>query len=417
LRQKSSTFAQKYNDKGMTRKNILHIGEQTKAVHAGEFPDPVTNASAPNIVMSTTFVVDADTGFSVEGMDENDAWVYTRWGNPTIRQLEDKLAVIENAETAVAFASGMSAIVALLFHLLKSGDHAVISDVAYAALSELTNELIPELNIEITKVDTSDINAVGAAVKANTKLIYVETPCNPILRLTDIAAVATVAHNAGAKLAVDSTFATPMATKPLLLGADFVIHSLTKYLGGHGDALGGVLLGYKHDLIPLRKKTSIRFGGTISPFNAWLIIRGLATLPLRMRVHQENALKIASYLEQNPKIKRVIYPGLPSHPQHELAKQQMNNFSGILTFQLKDNRNIQKIAGKLQIIHYAVSLGHHRSLVFYLDSGDLLKTSFKFATPAQYDSWNAFAGEGIFRFSAGLENAEDLIADLEQALD
>ncbi|MDR1594332.1 MAG: PLP-dependent aspartate aminotransferase family protein [Prevotellaceae bacterium] len=401
----------------MIRKNILHAGEQTKAVHAGEFPDPVTNASAPNIVMSTTFVVEADTGFSVEGMDENDAWVYTRWGNPTIRQLEDKLAVIEGAETAVAFASGMSAIVALLFHLLKSGDHAVISDVAYAALSEITNELIPELGIEITKVDTSDIEAVGAAIKTNTKLIYIETPCNPILRLTDIAAVAAIAHAAGAKLAVDSTFATPIATRPLLLGADFVIHSLTKYLGGHGDALGGVLLGSKHDLVPLRKQTSIRFGGTISPFNAWLIIRGIATLPLRMQVHQENALRIASYLEQNPKIKRVIYPGLASHPQHELAKRQMKNFSGILTFQLNDNRNVRKIAERLQIIHYAVSLGHHRSLVFYLNSKDVLQTSFKFATSGQYDSWNTFAGEGIFRFSAGLENAEDLIADLEQAID
>jgi methionine-gamma-lyase len=400
----------------MTRKNIFYTGEQTKAVHAGEFPDPATKASAPNIVMSTTFVVDANTGFSVEEMDENDAWVYTRWGNPTIWQLENKLAAIEEAETAIAFASGMSAIVALLFYLLKAGDHAVISDVAYAALSEITNELIPELGIEITKVNTSDIEAVEAAIKANTKLIYVETPCNPILRLTDIAAVAAIAHNAGAKLAVDSTFATPMATKPLHLGADFVVHSLTKYLGGHGDALGGVLLGAKHDLVPLRKKTSIRFGGTISPFNAWLIIRGLATLPLRMRVHQENALKIAEYLEHSNKVKRVIYPGLPSHPQYELAKRQMKNFSGILTFQVKDNRNVQKIAERLQIIHYAVSLGHHRSLVFYLNSKDLLQTSFKFASPEQYDSWNAFAGEGIFRLSTGLENAEDLIADLEQAL-
>jgi methionine-gamma-lyase len=400
----------------MVRKNILHAGEQTKAVHAGEFPDPATKASAPNIVMSTTFVVDAGTGFSVEGMDEDDAWIYTRWGNPTVRQLEEKLAVIEEAETAIAFASGMGAIVALLFHLLKPGDHAVVSDVAYAALSEITNEMIPELGIEITKVNTSDVEAVGAAMKANTKLVYVETPCNPILRLTDIAAIAAIAHDAGAKLAVDSTFATPVATRPLQLGADFVIHSLTKYLGGHGDALGGVLLGGKRDLASLRKKTSIRFGGTISPFNAWLIIRGLATLPLRMRVHQENALKIAEYLEQNHKIKRVIYPGLPSHPQYELAKRQMKNFSGILTFQVKDRGDIRKIAGKLQIIHYAVSLGHHRSLVFYLDSGDLLQTSFKFATPGQYDSWNAFAGEGIFRLSAGLENAEDLISDLEQAL-
>jgi methionine-gamma-lyase len=409
------TFVQ--NNEIMIRKDILYVGEQTKAVHAGEFPDPTTNASAPNIVMSTTFVVEADTGFSVEGMDENDAWVYTRWGNPTIRQLENKLAAIEGAETAVAFASGMGAIVALLFHLLKSGDHAIISDVAYAALSEITNELIPELGIEITKVNTSDIEAVGAAVKANTKLIYVETPCNPILRLTDIAAIASIAHNAKAKLAVDSTFATPIATLPLQLGADFVIHSLTKYLGGHGDALGGVILGNKLDLTPLRKKTAIRFGGTISPFNAWLIIRGIATLPIRMKVHQENALKIATYLEQNNNVKRVIYPGLDSHPQHELAKRQMKNFSGILTFQVKDSRKVREIAEKLQIIHYAVSLGHHRSLIFYLNSDDLLQTSFKFESPKQYDSWNDFAGKGIFRLSVGLENAEDLIADLEQALD
>ncbi|MDR1886943.1 MAG: PLP-dependent aspartate aminotransferase family protein [Prevotellaceae bacterium] len=401
----------------MVKKNILHIGEQTKAVHAGERPDSATKASAPNIVMSTTFVVDSETGFSVEGMDENDAWVYTRWGNPTIRQLEEKLAALEEAETAVAFASGMGAIVALLFHLLKSGDHAIISDVAYAALSEITNELIPELGIEITKVNTSDTEAVSAAIRDNTKLIYVETPCNPILRLTDIGAVALIAHKAGAKLAVDSTFATPVATKPLQLGADFVVHSLTKYLGGHGDALGGVLLGNKSELVPLRKKTSIRLGGTISPFNAWLIIRGLATLPLRMRVHQENALKIAAYLEQHPKVGRVIYPGLKSHPQHELAERQMKNFSGIVTFQVKNREDVRKIADKLQIIHYAVSLGHHRSLIFYLNSKDLLQTSFKFAASEQYDSWNAFAGEGIFRLSAGLENAEDLIADLEQALD
>ncbi|MDR2027581.1 MAG: PLP-dependent aspartate aminotransferase family protein [Prevotellaceae bacterium] len=401
----------------MERKKIQYAGEQTKAIHAGEFPDPATKASAPNIVMSTTFVVDADTGFSVEEMDEDSTWVYTRWGNPTVRQLEEKLAAIEEAESAIAFASGMGAVTALLFHLLKAGDHAVISDVAYAALSEITNELIPALGIEITKVNTSDTGAVSAAIRSNTKLIYVETPCNPILRITDIAAVAAIARKAGAKLAVDSTFATPIATKPLQLGADFVIHSLTKYLCGHGDALGGVLLGGKNDLALLRRKTSIRLGGTISPFNAWLIIRGLATLPLRMRVHQENAMQIASYLEQHHEIKRVIYPGLPSHPQYELIKRQMKNFSGIVTFQVKDKRNIKKIAEKLQIIHYAVSLGHHRSLIFYLDSGDLLQTSFKFDDPEQYDSWNDFAGEGIFRLSAGLENAEDLIADLEQALD
>jgi len=401
----------------MSTIDFLHAGEQTKAIHAGETPDPVTKASAPNLVMSTTFLVDADTGFSVEGFEESDTWIYTRWGNPTIHQLEQKLAALEQAETAIAFASGMGAITALLFHLLKAGDHIVISDVTYAALTEMTNELIPELNIEVSKVDTSDLEAIRRAVKQNTKLIYIETPCNPLLRLTDIAAVAAIAHEAGVKLAVDSTFATPISTKPLLLGADFVIHSLTKYLGGHGDALGGAILGSKADLTPQRKKTAIRLGGVISPFNAWLIMRGIATLPIRMRVHEENALKVAHYLEQHPKVKKVIYPGLPSHPQYELAKRQMKNFSGIITFQVENGvEQAKTFVEKLKIIHYAVSLGHHRSLIFYLNSPDLLKSSFKFNTSEQLASWNNFAGEGIFRFSIGLEDADDLIADLEQAL-
>lgn len=396
---------------------LLHAGNQTKAVHAGEFPDPVTGASAPNLSMSTTFVVGADTSFSVESMEEQAPWVYTRWGNPTIHQLEEKLAAIEQSESAVAFASGMGAISALLLHLLKAGDHAVISDVAYAALSEMTNELIPGLGVEITKVNTSDLDALQASVKPNTRLVYIETPCNPLLRLTDIAAAAAIAHGAGAKLAVDSTFATPAATRPLQHGADFVVHSLTKYLGGHGDALGGAVLGYRADLAPLRKKTAIRLGGVLSPFNAWLILRGLATFPIRMRVHQENALKVAACLEQHPGVKRVIYPGLPSHPQHALARRQMDNFSGIVTFQVENGREAARtLAQKLQIVHYAVSLGHHRSLVFYLDSAEVLQTSFRLSTPEQLASWSSFAGEGIFRLSVGLEDADDLVADLEQAL-
>jgi methionine-gamma-lyase len=367
--------------------------------------------------MSTTFVAGPEATFSVEGLDDDTGWFYTRWGNPTIHQLEEKLAALEEAGAAVAFASGMGAISALLLHLLRAGDHAVISDVAYAALSEMTNEMIPGLNIGITKVNASDVEAVKAALRPNTALVYIETPCNPLLRLTDIASVAEAAHSVGAKLAVDSTFATPVATRPLLLGADFVIHSLTKYASGHGDALGGVVLGNKADLAGLRKKTAIRLGGVISPFNAWLIMRGLATLPIRMRVHEDNALKVAAYLERHPKVKRVIYPGLPSHPQYELARRQMKNFSGMIAFQVEDGKEAaRRLAGRLQIIHYAVSLGHHRSLIFYLDSAELLSTSFRFSTPEQLASWNVYAGEGIFRLSVGLEDAEDLIADLERAL-
>ncbi len=394
------------------------IGINTTAIHAGEEPDPVTGASAPNIVMSTTFVADANAGFSVEGLEEDAAWIYTRWGNPTIHQLEVKLAALENGETAIAFASGMAAITALLLHALRSGDHAIISDVAYAALSEMTNEIIPGLSISITKVDTSDLKAIQKAVLPNTRLIYVETPCNPLLRLTDIKAVAAIAHNAGAKLAVDSTFATPIATRPLESGADFVVHSLTKYLGGHGDALGGTIIGSRLELAALRKTTAIRLGGVISPFNAWLIMRGIATFPLRMKIHAENALAVARFLEGHPKVARVIYPGLPSHPQHELAQRQMHNFSGMLTFQVKNGRGAAQIfAEHLQIIHYAVSLGHHRSLIFYLPSDDLLQSSFKFSTPEQLTSWKSFAGEGIFRFSVGLEDIEDIIHDLEHVLE
>lgn len=402
----------------MSRKITFPTGINTTSIHAGEEPDPVTKASAPNIVMSTTFVTEANAGFSAQGIEEDAAWVYTRWGNPTVHQLEVKLAALEHSEAAVAFGSGMAAISTLLLHTLKAGDHAVVSDVAYAALSEMTNETIPGLGIGITKVDTSDLDAVKRAVKKNTKLVYIETPCNPLLRITDIAAVADIAHQAGAKLAVDSTFATPVATRPLELGADFVIHSLTKYLGGHGDALGGAILGSKADLFPLRKSTTIRLGGVLSPFNAWLIIRGIATFPLRMKAHEGNALKVARFLENHPKITQVVYPGLPSHPQHELAKKQMSNFSGMITFRVRDGpAAAQALADNLQVIHYAVSLGHHRSLIFYMPTDALLETTFKLDTPKQRESWDRFAGKGIFRFSVGLEDAEDIIKDLELALE
>jgi len=325
---------------------------------------------------------------------------------------------MEGGESAIAFGSGMAAISALLLHFLRAGDHAVISDVAYAAMAEMTNEMIPKLNISISKVNTSDLSAVQKAIQPNTKLVYIETPCNPILRLTDIAAVAKLAHDNGALLVVDSTFATPMATRPLELGADLVIHSLTKYMGGHGDAIGGAVVGSKELLASMRKSTAIRLGGIISPFNAWLTMRGMATLPIRMKAHADNAVAIAHFLENHPKVLRVIYPGLKSHPQHELAKKQMNNFSGMLTFRVKNGAQAAVVfSEKLQVIHYAVSLGHHRSLIFYLNSADLQETSFKFDTAEQRDSWNEYAGDGIFRLSVGLEDAEDLIRDLEQVLE
>jgi methionine-gamma-lyase len=402
-------------DESRAAKDARTVGVKTAAVHAGTPANPLTGASAPDIVMSTTFVIEPGISFSADDMTEDTPFVYTRWGNPTIAQLERKLAVLESAEACVAFGSGVAAIAALFLHVLKAGDHMVMSDVTYAAASEFANQKLPNLGIEVTRVDASDPQNVQAALRPNTRLVYLETPVNPLLRLTDVEAVAKIVHKAGASVAVDSTFATPMGLRPIELGADYVIQSLTKYICGHGDAIGGAVIGRREDMKKLRTM-AIHMGGIISPFNAWLILRGIATLPIRMAAHQEGALAVARHLEGHPKITRVIYPGLPSHPQHELAKRQMDNYSGILTFQVKDGPAAAKsLSDRLQIIHYAVSLGHNRSLVIYLATDDLLRSSFHL-TPAQEASYRAFAGDGVFRLSIGLEDPADLMTDLDSAL-
>lgn len=393
-------------------------GWQTRAVHAGETPDPATGATTPNIVMSTTYAADPSVQFSIADQEGAAAsgYVYTRWGNPTIQQLAKKLAALEGARRCVLFGSGMAAISALFLHLLKSGDHVVMSDVTYAGASELANEILPKMGIKIDRVDMSDLHAVEKAIQPQTRLVYLESPCNPLCRLTDIGEVSRLAKRVGALVAVDSTFATPMATRPIELGADFVIHSLTKFLGGHGDAIGGALLGPKEELLALQQNALVRLGGIISPFNAWLILRGLATFPLRMKAHEANALAVAKWLEAHPKVKRVIYPGLASHPQHELARRQMSNFSGMLTFQVEDGPGTAIVLAKhLKIFHYAVSLGHHKSLLFYMDTNSLLQSSF-WLTEEQAVSYRTFAGAGMFRVSIGIEDAADLCADLGQAL-
>lgn len=388
---------------------------KTAAVHAGTPSNPLTGAAAPDIAMSTMFVIEPGISFSADDITDETPFVYTRWGNPTIQQLERKLAVLEGAEDCVAFGSGVAAIAALFLHILKAGDHLVMSDVTYAAASEFANQKLPNLGIQVTRVDASDPQNVREALRPNTRLVYLETPVNPLLRLTDVEAVAGIAHEVGAPVAVDSTFATPVGLKPVELGADYVIQSLTKYICGHGDAIGGALLGPSEEMKKLRKM-AIHMGGILSPFNAWLLLRGVATLPIRMAAHQENALAVARHLEQHPKIKRVMYPGLPSHPQHDLAVRQMKNFSGMVTFQVEDGPAAARLLSeRMEIIHYAVSLGHNRSLLCYLPTDDLLRSSFHL-TPEQERSYRAFAGDGVFRFSVGLEDPADLIADLDQAL-
>jgi methionine-gamma-lyase len=389
----------------------------TQAVHAGQEPDPVTGSVTPPIHMTTTFKLPEPGPLLMDALflrGDRPPHVYTRWSNPSLRTLEEKMAALEGAEAGVAFASGMAAVSGVLFTFLGAGDHVVASDVCYAGTVEFLGLHAGRYGIEVSLVDTSDAGAVRRALRPNTRLVYVETPANPILRLTDVAAVADVAHAAGAPLVVDSTFATPVLLKPLSLGADFVLHSMTKYLGGHGDALGGIALGAREGIAKIREGMLIHLGGAMSPFNAWLINRGLATLSLRMQKHQESALAVARFLEQHPKVGRVLYPGLESHPQHDLARRQMSGFGGMVVAQM-DMETAANLVQRVRVFTYATSLGDYQSLLFYYPT-ELSVDSATYLDADQKKAIREWAGDGIMRISIGLEDAEDLIADLEQAL-
>jgi methionine-gamma-lyase len=394
-------------------------GPMTRAIHAGEGPDPTTGASAPPLHMSSTFVSDSVGGFSAHDLTEDSPFAYARWANPNVQSLETKLAALQGTEDCHCTASGMAAASAMLLTLLSSGDHLVISDVSYAGVAELARETLPRYGVEVTPVDMSDLNAVRAAMRPNTRLVHTESPANPILRLTDLRAVAQIAHDAGALVSTDATFCGPLGMDTGALGIDLVMHSTTKYIGGHGDAVGGAVCGPKDLISRIRLEAGIHHGAILSPFNAWLISRGLSTLPLRMKAHEAGALAVAQWLEAQPSVTKVLYPGLASHPQHDLARAQMANTSGMISFQVGDAATgqalAQKMIDRLNIIHYAVSLGHHRSLIFWMETEPLMDSSFAL-TGAARDSYRAYAGDGVFRFSVGLEDPADLIADLSQVL-
>ena len=388
----------------------------TRAVHSGESPDAATGASAPNIVMSSTFVIDEPISFSAQDKPDDAPYVYSRWDNPTVTVLQDKLAALEEAEVCRCFASGMAATSALLLSTLSQGDRLVMSDSNYPGTAEFARKILTRLGVDVIVADLSDLEAADRSITAGVKLVWAETPANPTLRLTDIRSVAELAHSVGAEFAVDSTFASPVATRPLMLGADYVVHSLTKYCCGHGDAMGGAVLGRRDKLKNIESDGQIYMGGVISPFNAWLINRGLATLPMRMQVHQTNATCVAEFLEGHKKVKKVLYPGLPSHPQFDLAVRQMDNFSGIVSVQIDNGPGlVQRMMSDLKIFHYAVSLGHHRSLIYWLGTDDLMQSSYGLEGRA-LDAYRAFAGDGVFRISVGLEDPGDLCDDLAQIL-
>ncbi|MGE0004148.1 MAG: PLP-dependent aspartate aminotransferase family protein [Parvibaculaceae bacterium] len=401
----------------MKKKKNRRQGLRTTAIHAGEGVDPVSRASSPNLVMSSTFAPTQVAGFSARNRQGYEGFVYARLSNPTVKQLETKLAALEGAESCQCYGSGMAASSALMLGRLGQGDHLVVSDTNYVGTAELVRDTLPRFGIEVTPVDMSDPAMVERAIRPATRMMWIETPANPIMRLADIEALAGLARARKVRdVVVDSTFASPVATRPLALGADFVVHSLTKYIGGHGDAMGGAVLGRRSDLDALNLEATVHFGGVLSPFNAWLILRGAATLPIRMTAHEETALAVARYLEGHARVTRVFYPGLPSHPQHELARRQMANFSGMMTFQVADGPALaRRMVDGLEVVHYAVSLGHHRSLVYWIPTADLMRSTFRLEGEL-LERYRAFAGDGVFRFSVGLEDADDICADLERVL-
>jgi methionine-gamma-lyase len=342
--------------------------------------------------------------------DEKFGYMYTRYGNPTIHALEEKLAVLEGGESALATASGMSAISTAILGYIKAGDHVVAARSLYGAAYNFLNKKLPRMGASVTFVPSTRVEDFEKAIQPNTRLIYFETPSNPVLEILDLAGLARLGQSRGIPTMVDNTFASPALQQPIPLGVTVVVHSATKYLCGHGDAMGGVIIGPKEYISELVHEVIRDFGGVMSPFNAWLILRGIRTLHLRMPAHCANAQRIAEFLEHHPKVQRVNYPGLANHPGHETARKQMKAFGAMLSFEGRDGYEAGKqVMDGVKIFARAASLGDTRSLIVHSAS-----TSHR-AVPRQQRLAIGIT-DGLVRLSVGVEAVEDLIQDLDQAL-
>ncbi len=386
-------------EKKNKRKNRKQLGFATRAIHAGQKPDPATGAMALPIYQTTTYAQSA--------VGVNKGYTYSRTGNPTVAALEENLAELEGGAGAACFATGMAAITAA-FGLLNSGDHAIVSTVVYGGTPRLCNNILSRYGLKFSYIDTSDPDAVRRAMRENTKIIFIETPANPTLKLSDIRALAEIKGDA--KLIVDNTFLTPAFQLPLELGADVVVHSTTKYIEGHNTTVGGALIPKDPKLLEDYKYFQNAVGTILSPFNAWLTIRGLKTLDLRMRKHSENAQKIAEHLESHPKVSKVLYPGLPSFPQAELAKKQHRGHGGMLAFELKGGVKAGlKFAKSLSLITLAENLGAIETMVTH-------PATMTHAAMSKEAREQAGITDGLIRLSVGLEDVNDLIEDLDEAI-
>jgi len=382
------------------RRNLLKF--DTRVVHAGIRPDPTTGSIIPPIYQTATYVLDEvgrDKGFD-----------YTRSSNPTRQVLEENLAALDSARFGVMFASGMAAVDAAL-KLLRAGDHVVCSDDVYGGVSRHFNQVLASHGLAFTYVDTSAPETVRQAIRPETKMLWIETPSNPLLKITDVEAMSAIAKEAGIYLAVDSTFATPVYLRPIEFGADIVMHSTTKYLSGHNQIIGGVLVTDREDIFDRFKFIQKTIGAVPSPFDCWLTLLGVKTLHLRMPRHSENAQAVAEFLEGHDKVERVTWPGLASHPRHALARAQMSGFSGMMTFELKGGveagrtvMNAVELAGLAESLGAVETMITHPATMTHVD------------VPVEERRARGL-GDGLVRLSVGIEDIDDIIADLEQALD
>ncbi|MFY1594491.1 trans-sulfuration enzyme family protein [Micromonospora sp. WMMD737] len=383
-------------------------GTGTIAVHGDDGLSP-GGAVSPPIVQSATFSAESDEQFAAVATETRGNAFYTRYGNPNHAQVAAVVAQLEGAEAGLVTASGMGAISTIALALLSAGDHVIVQRSTYGGTTSLVTGLLARFGVAFTQVDQTDTEAFVRALRPQTRLVLVETPSNPLLELTDLAAVVELAHANDALVAVDNTFATPVNQRPTEFGADLVWHSGTKYLGGHSDVSAGVVVG-SADLVDRVWQTAIVTGSTLGPIDAWLLLRGVRTLSLRVDRHNANALALARAVEGHPAVRRVRYPGLPTHPQHELAGRQMTGFGGVLSVELRDGRAAAGLLDGLRLAKRAASLGSVSTLVVHprsmwagiVDAEQLAATGI---------------GEGLVRVSTGIEDTEDLVADFLAALD
>ncbi|MCB1182073.1 aminotransferase class I/II-fold pyridoxal phosphate-dependent enzyme [bacterium] len=396
---------QKKNEPGFA--TLCIHGKKHLDKHEGD--QPIRAVSTPIFQSSTFAFENAEHGAAVF-RGEDPSYVYTRLGNPTQTALETEMAYLEKGEAALALASGMAAATTAVLTCCRAGDHIVAGDTLYGGTHQLFTQTLPRFGITVTEVPAQDPANFAAAIQDNTKLIYLETPANPTLVLTDIAAVAEIAHARGIPVLVDNTFCTPYLQNPLELGADIVMHSATKYIGGHGDTVAGILVGRQDWIMTARMETLRDVGGCISPFNAWLLLRGLKTLPVRMDRHMANATEVAQFLAYHPKVDQVIFPGLKTHPQYALARRQQRGPGGMISFLVKGGREAGRVVmDNVKLCTLAVSLGDVDTLIEH-------PATMTHSTYSEDELRQVGIDPGMVRLSVGLENVEDIVGDLRQAL-